>query len=324
MYSIQLLLLFSATATLNGQHHLPPIPTVTLSNGVHMPVLAVGVGGVHQADVALRTALQLGFNSIDTAHDYGNFAQVKTALHDVPRQSVFLTTKVPGCGVPTQGLQPPCYNNTVQLSEASLAALNVQYVDLLLLHFPPLLGCKKGSSACSKMQQQWKALEHLYRANKTRAIGVSNYCVECVACILETATVVPMVNQMETHLGIPRDNHGLRPFCATHGIVLEAYSPLGHGKVLDVPAVHTIAAAKNKSTAQIALRFVLQLGQNTTTGLAPFVTSSSNPLHLQEDLDVVGGGWTLSAAEMLTLERVTAPSCSVEAPGGCCSSSTPP
>ena len=84
------------------------------------------------------------------------------------------------------------------------------------------------------------------------------------------------------------------------------------------------AAAKNKSTAQIALRFVLQLGQNTTTGLAPFVTSSPNPLHLQEDLDVVGGGWTLSAAEMLTLERVTAPSCSVEAPGGCCSSSTPP
>ena len=293
------------------------IPTIMLRNGIKMPVLAIGVGGVKAASNSIHTALQIGFNSIDTAYDYGNFAQVKTAIENVPRDNFFLTTKVPGCGVPTQGLKPPCYNNTLKLSEASLEAMHVQYVDLLLLHFPPLFGCKKGTLSCTKMQQQWKALENLYQNNKTRAIGVSNYCTDCIECILETATIKPMVNQMETHIGMPSDNHGLRPFCKTNDIVVEAYSPLGHGKVLDVPALQTIATAKNKSTAQIALRYVLQLGTNKE--LSPFVTSSSNPIHLKEDLDVVVGGWFLSEEEMMTLENVTSPSCSVEAPGGCCS-----
>ena len=297
----------------------PTMPTVTLSNGIRMPVLAAGVGGdsVAQTTTSIQAALQAGFTSIDTAHDYDNFAGVAAAIAAVPRASYFLTSKVPGCGVPTQGLQPPCYNNTLALAHNDVDAMKVDYVDLLLLHFPPLFGCRKGSSSCTKMQQQWSALEQFYRQNKTRAIGVSNYCTACLQCLMETATVAPMVNQMETHLGIPSNNHGLRPFCHTNNIVLEAYSPLAHGKVLHVPELVAIAATHNKTTAQIALRYVLQLGGSD--GLSPFVTSSSNPTHLAEDLDVVAGGWSLTLDDMMVLGNVTDPSCSVEAPGGCCS-----
>jgi len=128
---------------------------------------------------------------------------------------------------------------------------------------------------------------------------------------------------MQTHIGIPADNHGLRSLCDSHGIVLEAYSPLAHGKALGVAAVQTVAAAHNKSTAEIALRFVAQLGKGLSSsisplGLAPLVTSSSNPKHLAEDLTVFTGGWALSDADMVTLQAVTKPSCALEAPGSCC------
>jgi diketogulonate reductase-like aldo/keto reductase len=303
---------------LNAVPCLSTVPTIHLSNGVKMPVLAAGVGGDSNSDatISIREALQAGFTSIDTAHDYSNFPGVAAALLNVPRESYFLTTKVPGCGVPTQGLQPPCYNNTLKLSQYNLDSMKVEQVDLLLLHFPPLFGCSKGSASCTKMQQQWLALEDFYKMNKTRAIGVSNYCKECIQCILETAKINPMVNQMETHVGIPYDNYGLRSFCKEQGIALEAYSPLAHGKVLHLPEIEAIAASKNKSTAQIALRYVLQLGGNS---FAPFVTSSSNPEHLAEDLDVVTGGWSLDSIEMMKLNNITNPACMVEAPGGCCS-----
>ena len=167
------------------------IPHVTLSNGVLMPVLAAGVGGFNttSATNSIRIALSLGFNSIDTAHDYNNFDGVAAAISKVPRSNFFLTTKIPGCGVPTQGLYPPCYNNTLKLSGDDLSSLDVTYVDLLLLHFPPLFGCKENSQSCKNMQEQWHAMEVLYLANKTRAIGVSNYCKECLQCILTTAKV---------------------------------------------------------------------------------------------------------------------------------------
>jgi diketogulonate reductase-like aldo/keto reductase len=318
------LLLAAALATTANAVSMPhataaSVPHVSLSNGVLMPVLAAGVGGFNSSAAAdsIRSALSLGFNSIDTAHDYNNFAGVAAAIKTVPRENFFLTTKVPGCGVPTQGLYPPCFNNTLKLSANDLSSLQVNYVDLLLLHFPPLFGCKQGSQSCKNMQEQWSAMEQLYQTNKTRAIGVSNYCKECLQCILEMARIKPMVNQMETHVGIPPDNHGLRPFCETNDIVLEAYSPLGHGMVLDDPALVSIASAVNKSSAQVALRYVLQLGSGDS--LSPFVTSSSNTKHLQEDLDVVAGGWSLSASDMATLSIVTKPSCLIEAPGGCCS-----
>eukprot|EP00656_Telonema_subtile_P050235 TRINITY_DN645_c0_g1_i5.p1 TRINITY_DN645_c0_g1~~TRINITY_DN645_c0_g1_i5.p1 ORF type:complete len:323 (+),score=77.69 TRINITY_DN645_c0_g1_i5:225-1193(+) len=321
MHSLKICALILALACAHAA-----VPTIPLRNGVLMPAMACGVGIANDsaAEAMVSAALANGFNSIDTAHDYGNFKGVAQALNTttVKREAYFVTSKVPGCGVLTQGLQPPCFANTQKLALASIDALGLETVDLMLLHFPPILGslegCKIGSKPCIKMQEQWAALEDLYAANKTRAIGVSNYCTGCLQCILDNATVVPHVNQMQTHLGIPQDNHGVRSLCRTHGIVLEAYSPLGHGKVLKSPELQTVATAHNKSTAQVALRYVAQLGQlGGGADLAPFVTSSANPKHLQEDLEVFSG-WELSAQEMSTLGAVTSPSCESEAPFICC------
>lgn len=139
----------------------------------------------------LKAALNVGFRSIDTAHDYGDLHGVASGISEsaVPRSEIFLTTKVPGCGVPTQGLNPPCYSNTLKMATADINTLNAHapasnYVDLLLLHFPPLEGC--GAKQCPKIQQQWTALEQLYKANITRAIGVSNFC---------QASAQPTINQ---------------------------------------------------------------------------------------------------------------------------------
>ena len=130
------------------------------------------------------------------------------AAAGVPRSSVFLTTKIPGCGETVDHpLLPPCYGNSVAMAQADIEQLGGQ-VDLLLIHFPPLLGC--GGAACTKIQQQWTAIEQLYRRNLTRAIGVSNFCEACLKCVLANATVPPMVNQVHHCVGpldIPEHRH---------------------------------------------------------------------------------------------------------------------
>ena len=212
------------------------VPFIKLRNGVNMPLVAAGSGGDSdaQAKTGVKLALQQGFNSIDTAHDYGCLDGVGEALTEwgvEKRSSFFLTSKVPGCGVPTQGLQPPCFENTLKMATSDIVKLQTPYVDLLLLHFPPIDGC--GGLSCTKIQEQWTALEQLYAANKTRSIGVSNYCRDCIECVLKNATVKPMVNQVQYHVGMGADPSGLIDYCHSEGIVVEAYSPLG-GKKSDI------------------------------------------------------------------------------------------
>eukprot|EP00591_Stephanopyxis_turris_P003964 CAMPEP_0195507882 /NCGR_PEP_ID=MMETSP0794_2-20130614/1240_1 /TAXON_ID=515487 /ORGANISM="Stephanopyxis turris, Strain CCMP 815" /LENGTH=314 /DNA_ID=CAMNT_0040634707 /DNA_START=85 /DNA_END=1029 /DNA_ORIENTATION=+ len=290
------------------------VPTVTLSNGVEMPMMAAGVGGDNQSDAALSVieALGVGIMHIDTAQDYMNLKGVAVALAAtrIPREEIFLTSKVPGCGVPSQGLQPPCFENTYESALADIVKLGTPYVDLLLLHFPPILGCKKGSESCTKIQEQWRALEKLYANNKTRAIGVSNYCQECVECVLENSTITPMVDQMQFHVGMGDDPAGLRSYLKDHNIVHEGYSPLAHGDIFDVPAVEAVANATNKSAAQVGLRWIHELG-------SVFVTKSDKPDHLVDDIDVFSG-WNLTQDQVAQISAATDPACHVEAPGGCC------
>jgi diketogulonate reductase-like aldo/keto reductase len=216
-------------------------PTIRLHNGLSVPSVACGTGGDNNASaqVTVRAALMAGFRHIDTAHDYGDQAGVGQALaawqseHPLPSEQPWLTTKVPGCGVPTQGLMPPCYNNTLRVAEEDLSLLGLQSVDLMLIHFPPLLGCVPAN--CKHMQQQWAALEALYAAKRAKAIGVSNYCKTCLQCIMETATILPMVNQIQYHVGMgsPAEyGDGLLEWCDQHEIAVFAYSPLGGGRLL--------------------------------------------------------------------------------------------
>jgi len=230
---------------------------------------------------------------------------VGKALAEVPRDSYFLTTKVGGEDfVSNPSAEHRAITNAM---EDDLKKLGLDYADLMLLHFPPVV--RLGRDHCKAIQEQWRALEDFHKANKTRAIGVSNYCQADLECLLKTATVVPAVNQVMMHVGMGVDPRGLKSYCADKGIVVQAYSPLGRYNFDHFPPSkdHTlitgnltngIGKAYNKTGAQVALRWLVENG-------VPLNTESSSEKHLQQDLDIFSFNFT--AKDKATLDAATAP-----------------
>lgn len=284
------------------------VPSVTLRNGVQMPLIAAGTWQYNdsQAEASVATALKVGFNMVDTAYDYYNQAGVGQAIHEskIPRSSVFVETKVPGCGFDGTSTSA-CYNDTVAALERDLQLLKMDYVDLVIVHFPPKSSFFMRSChlwVCDEIQDQWRALEEFYAAGKAKAIGVSNFCESCFGC-LEKAKVFPMVNQIGYHIGMGPDPSGFRSFADKHGMILQAYSPLGdwhspgHGANEDIMSgqfTTSLAKAHNKSTIAVALKWLVQHG-------VPTVTKSSNPAHLAQDLDL--WSWNLTDTEMAAADK---------------------
>eukprot|EP00466_Bigelowiella_natans_P012153 jgi/Bigna1/52343/estExt_Genewise1Plus.C_70108 len=266
---------------------------VKLRNGIQMPVVASGVPG---SDFVANTKIILDAKvaHIDTAYQYGNQHGIGLGLKGYNRTSYFLTTKIPECGSNDLKDTSHCGKQSTKLMEQNLQELDVEYVDLMLVHRPPH----------GIVQDQWRAVEEFYYAGKTRAIGVSNYCQECFDCLKATQRVVPMVNQVEYHVGMGSDPHELLSYSASHGIVIEAYSPLGgsSGKAIHNDRVVSLANDYQKSSAQIALKWILQ--QNST-----FVTASANEKYLQEDLDVFD--FNISLSDMEKLDAETSPGGSI-------------
>jgi diketogulonate reductase-like aldo/keto reductase len=257
------------------------IPTVQLSNGVQLPLVAMGTGtsckyNSTDAELRVKMALSAGFNHIDTAFLYQNLPGVAAGIKGVNRSSLFITSKVPGCG--SALLLPPCYNNTVNETNQVLELLQTEYVDLMLLHQPPAMGCN-ASAGCLQAQEQWRALEDIYlTTHKIRAIGVSNYCQNCLECVAKAARVMPMANQVAYHVGMGGDPQSLISYCEAHKIVIEAYSPLAEGAVLQNFTVgDKIAQRLNVSSAQVALGWLAQRQHVVVT------TSTNNTAHLVED-----------------------------------------
>jgi len=243
-------------------------------------------------------ALGAGFNHIDTAFIYQNLPGVAAAIKDVNRSSLFITSKVPGCGTM---MLPPCYNNTINDTNQVLQLLETDYVDLMLLHQTPTLGCNV-SLGCQQAQEQWRALEDLYYGtHKIRAIGVSNYCQNCLECVAKTARVLPMANQVAYHVGMGGDPQQLISYCESHKIVIEAYSPLAEGAVLQNFTVgDKIAQRLNVSSAQVALGWLAQRQHVVVT------TSTNNSAHLIEDRDL--WGFSLTSQDFDALDALPAPS----------------
>lgn len=290
------------------------VPVVTLNNGVMMPVVSAGTWQYDTATAqdSVASALQIGFTHIDTAHDYcadGSTGSCKTGSNQVgigkalaasslKRSDYFITTKVPGCG--SQGIGfATCAEDSAKAAQTNLDELGLPYVDLLLVHFPPMGGC--GAINCAKMREQWKALSAFYAANKTRALGVSNFCVSCLKCLADVSgAVTPAVNQFKYHVGMGADPEGLMSYCKTHGVQPQAYSPLGDNssELITGPLVSRAGAAHNKSGAQVALRWVWQHG-------VALSTKADKEEYLREDLDLFD--WTLSDAEMAEADGSTTP-----------------
>jgi diketogulonate reductase-like aldo/keto reductase len=266
------------------------IPSIKLNNGVQMPLISLGTWQYNStvAEDTVKLGMKVGFTHIDTAHTYLNQDGVGRALAGLDRDSYFLTTKVPSPSTAKY------YDETNQLLAEDLKLLNLDYVDLMLLHFPPK------TNDCGVMQEQWRAMEDFYKAGKAKAIGVSNYCISSLKCIAEKATVTPAVNQVQFHIGMGADPAGLKTFCDSKGIFLQAYSPLGDGttELINGPLVTGIGNAHNKSGAQVSLRWLVEHN-------IPVSTKSTSATHLQEDLDIFE--WSLTADEKSQLDAATSP-----------------
>ncbi len=216
--------------------------SVRLNNGVEVPILGLGVYQSPPGKItrdAVKYAFEYGYRLVDTARIYGNEQDVGLAIRDsgVRREDVFVTTKLWN--------SDHGYDSTLRAFEESLRRLGLKYVDLYLIHWPETL-----------RQESWRAMIRLLKEGKCRAIGVSNYTIRHLEQLIASSDAVPAVNQVEFHPFLYQKN--LLEYCESHGIQLEAYSPLTRGERLNDPNIVEIAKKQHRTPAQVLVRWALQ------------------------------------------------------------------
>lgn len=221
--------------------------TTVLHNGVEMPWFGLGVFKVEDGPElveAVKAAIKAGYRSIDTAAIYENEKAVGEGIRagikeaGITREDLFVTSKVWNAD---QG-----YETTLAAYKESLNKLGLDYLDLYLVHWP----------VEGKYKETWQALETLYKENRVRAIGVSNFQIHHLQDVIKEAEIKPMINQVEYHPRLTQKE--LQMFCKEQGIQMEAWSPLMQGQLLDNHILEEIANKYDKSIAQIILRWDLQ------------------------------------------------------------------
>lgn len=302
-----------------------PMPTLKLRNGVEMPIMSAGVWQytVAEAEKSVAASLSAGFTHIDTAYDYKNQEGVAKAITAAitggkKREDIFITTKVPGCGIQNSSAisTDACTKDTATRIADDLQQLGVKYIDLLLIHFPPCpgqdgspkspmeskcyepkTGCDDPKS-CDMIKAQWSAVSQAYDKKQLKAVGVSNYCKACLAC-LDGQKLSPMVNQVHFQVGMGPDPQGFRTLAEKKGIVLQAWSPLGMGGNGSKPIMHgnlttELSKKYGKSAVQIALKWIVSRNVSVST-------KSSNPVHIAQNLDIFD--FELNADDMKALDE---------------------
>lgn len=226
---------------------------IKLRNDVVIPSVGFGTWQVNDGDEAYNSvlcALQNGYTHIDTAAAYGNEESVGKAIKDsgIARDKFFITTKLWN---DVRG-----YEDTIKAFNESLNKLGLDYIDLYLIHWPNPV--KYRANYIEMNRESYRAMEELYKQGKIRAIGVSNFLVHHLDELLETATIVPHVNQIRLFPGLRQDE--VISYCKEKGIAIEAYSPFGTGKIFEVKELQELASKYNKSIAQICVRYSLDKG----------------------------------------------------------------
>ena len=255
---------------------------LTLANSVKMPIFGLGtylLTGI-SGQKAIEFALKIGYRLIDTATLYNNEKIVGNALKNsqIPRDKVFITSKVWNSD---QG-----YSRTINAFNKSLSNLDVDFMDLYLIHWP----------VEGKWVETWHALEELYNKGKIRAIGVSNFYVNHLKELLQIASTKPMVNQIEFHPFLYKKD--VLEYCQKNEIKLESYAPLTHGyKLNDIknPQLLQMFEKYNKSAAQLMLRWNIQHGNI-------IIPKSINPSHIRENADIFD--FTISIDDMQFLNSI--------------------
>lgn len=224
------------------------VPTIELNDGVSIPQLGFGVFQIKpdETAAAVKTALQIGYRHIDTAEMYGNEKEVGQGIRDagLDRADVFVTSKL------NNGFHKP--DDARRAFDQTLKALDSDYVDLFLIHWP-LPTLYDGDFVST-----WKVFEEFARDGRARSIGVSNFQVAHLDRLANETDTVPSVNQIEVHPFF--GNEQVRSYGRGHGIATEAWAPIAQGKVLDDPVINRVADARGKSAAQVVLRWHLQRG----------------------------------------------------------------
>jgi 2,5-diketo-D-gluconate reductase A len=256
--------------------HGEQMPQVTLNTGARIPQLGFGVFAIDDTATAqsVKTALESGYRSIDTAAAYLNERGVGSGIRQsgIDRSELFVTTK----------LWNEHHLVATSEFENSLERLGLDYVDLYLIHWPV--------SVAGTYLRAWDALEQILQSGRARAIGVSNFSEQQLTEIIALGGSVPSVNQVEIH-----PLHGqaaLRAFHSAHGIATQAWSPLGRGLAFGLPEIQAIARTYSVSEAQVVLRWHLQLGT------IPLPKSASDA-RIRENIDLFG--FELTAEELSTI-----------------------
>ncbi len=254
-----------------------------LNNGQTIPPIGFGTWKIllnGRAKKAVANALKDGYRLIDTARIYGNEKGVGQAIResDIDRSEIFVTTKLWNSD---QG-----YDSGLKAFDKSLSRLGLDYVDLYLLHWP----------VAGKRLDSWRALQEIYKSGRSRSIGVSNFTVKHLQELINSSGTMPVVNQIEFHPFLYKDQLPTIKFCQDHGIVVEAYSPLAHGHRMKDPVIAEIAKQHGKTNSQVMLRWCIQ--HNTIP-----LPKSDNPNHIRENFDIFD--FELSDADMENINKLS-------------------
>ncbi|GAB6093135.1 aldo/keto reductase [Furfurilactobacillus curtus] len=262
-----------------------------LSNGHQIPKVGFGTWQIPDGDAAYQAvsnALSVGYRHIDTARNYQNEASVGRAIHDakVDRKDLFVTSKLPA--------DIKTYDGVMASFEETFTALDVDYLDLYLIH-APWPWSKIGQSDDEGNIEAWYAMEALYQSGRVKAIGVSNFNVHDLENLFTKATVKPMVDQIQYYVGFTEPK--ITTFAKDNDLLVEAYSPLATGDLLKNEMAITMAQKYGVSVAQLALRFCIQ---NEVLPL-PKATSLAH-IEANTELD-----FEIQPADMLTLNQFADP-----------------
>lgn len=252
----------------------------TLNNGIEIPMVGLGVYNVakHKTQGVVEQALEVGYRSIDTAAYYDNECGVGDAVRacGVPREELFITTKI--CD--------SCYTHdqTLRTVGRSMKELGLDYVDLLLLHWPT-----------GNPTVMWQTLEKLYNKGVFRAIGVSNFYPNTFPMIVDGAKVMPVINQCETH--VLYQQRKMLEYLKPYDVALEAWSPLAEGRygIVKNKTLITIGEKHNKTAAQIALKFLVQNG-------IIIIPKTTHIERMKENIDLFD--FTLTNDDMKTIQEL--------------------
>ncbi|MFF9815184.1 aldo/keto reductase [Streptomyces sp. NPDC014006] len=247
--------------------------TYTLAGGVEIPKLGLGTWFIDddKAADAVRAAVEIGYRNIDTAQAYGNERGVGEGVRTaaVPRDELFVSTKL--------AAEIKDYDQALAAVDGSLEKLGLDRIDLMLIHSPQPWDDFRGGDYAEGNRAAWRALEEAHQAGKICSIGVSNFQQQDLENLLKGATVEPHVNQLLVHAGnTPSD---LLAYCEDKQILVEAYSPIAHGAIMENAEVKAMAEKYGVSVPQLCIRYTLQLG---TVSLP----KTANPEHMRSNAEV--------------------------------------